>query len=322
VRRAYKFRLYPNAAQLTALNETLETCRRLYNTCLEQRVRAYEDEGRTLGRYEQSRWFTQAKKENPYYQRVNRSAITAVLIRLERAYQAFFRRVAAGTEKPGFPRFKGRDFYDSIEYQFGFKLIGDRLQVQHVGDLRVNLHRPIEGAIKTMVLKREAGAWFVVFSCVLAGDPPAAAEGPAIEVSLGNGVFLSASDGRIEPLPRYLEASLATIRRESRKLSRCVKGSKNREKVKAALAKAHRKIANQRKDHARKLAAEMTRGVGAIAVRGAEVEPLIVHDRPRSRADRLFNRAVHDAAWGGFVQALAATGERRGVTVTKEDDDA
>jgi putative transposase len=89
--------------------------------------------------------------------------------RLDRAFAASFRRIKAG-EKAGFPRFKGRGRFDSIAfpaYGDGIKLVGGKLYVQHVGTIRIKLHRPIEGRIKTVTLKRVAGKWYAIFSCDL-----------------------------------------------------------------------------------------------------------------------------------------------------------
>jgi putative transposase len=89
--------------------------------------------------------------------------------RLDKAFAAFFRPVEAG-EEPGYPRFKGRDRFASIEfpaYGDGIKLVGGKLRLQHVGTIRIKRHRPIEGKIKTVTLKREAGKWYAIFSCDL-----------------------------------------------------------------------------------------------------------------------------------------------------------
>jgi putative transposase len=158
VRRAFKFRLNPNRSQERDLAKMRETHRRLYNACLEERKTTYEATGKTVHYTEQSASFTQARKTNHFYAEINFSSAQATMRRLDKAYKAFFRRVKAG-EKPGYPRFKGRDRFDSVEfpsYGDGIRLDGNRLRIQAVGFVKVILHRPIEGTIKTVTIRWEA----------------------------------------------------------------------------------------------------------------------------------------------------------------------
>ena len=111
MRRAFRYRLWTNANQDRELAIALETHRRLYNACLEQRKTAYEAEQRTVKYTEQSAWFKAERSVNPFFARLNFSSAQDTMRRLDKAFQAFFRRVKAG-EKPGYPRFKGRDRYD------------------------------------------------------------------------------------------------------------------------------------------------------------------------------------------------------------------
>jgi putative transposase len=106
VRRAFKYRLDPNASQESDLETMRETHRRLYNACLDERKTAYEAEKRTVKYTDQSAAFTKARKMNPFYANINFSSAQATMRRLDKAYKAFFRRAKAKKGKPGFPRFK------------------------------------------------------------------------------------------------------------------------------------------------------------------------------------------------------------------------
>src|SRR5690348_8788662 len=103
MRRAYVFRLYPNANQERELGTTLETHSRLYNTCLDYRKLAHEMYGASITYGDCSRWFKHQRETNPYYARLNFSSAQATMRRLDKAFAAFFRRVKA-KEKPGYPR--------------------------------------------------------------------------------------------------------------------------------------------------------------------------------------------------------------------------
>src|SRR5690242_10927631 len=114
----------------------LESHRRLYNACMEQRRTAYQTEKRTLTYTEQSAWFKTERLANPYFARLNFSSAQATMRRLQRSFENFFRRLKK-SDKPGYPRFKGRDGFDSFTfpaYEDGIGLRNDaRLRVQYVG---------------------------------------------------------------------------------------------------------------------------------------------------------------------------------------------
>jgi putative transposase len=149
VRRAFKYRLWTNANQERELATMCETHRRLYNSCLDERKSRYEAEKVAVKYAQQSARFKAERETNPFYARLNFSSAQATMRRLEKSFANFFRRLKAG-EKPGYPRFKGRDFFNSIAFPShgdGIRLAGNRLRVQHVGTIRVKLHRPVEGTI-------------------------------------------------------------------------------------------------------------------------------------------------------------------------------
>ncbi|MBV8231081.1 MAG: helix-turn-helix domain-containing protein [Planctomycetaceae bacterium] len=160
MRRAFKFRLYPNANQERDLETMREAHRRLYNACLDERKMAHEAEKRTVRYTEQSAKFTEARKTNPFYANLTFSSAQATMRRLDKASKAFFARAKQKMGKPGSPRFKGRDRFDSVEfpaYGDGVRLNGTRLRVQAVrNEVMVVLHREVEGKIETVTLKREA----------------------------------------------------------------------------------------------------------------------------------------------------------------------
>jgi putative transposase len=198
VRKAFKYRLYPNRSQAEALDAMLETHRRLYNSALKERREIYEAEGQPVPYAEQSGKLKEARKCDPYLARTNFSSTQATLRRLDRAFKSFFRRVKAG-EVPGYPRFKGRDRFRLVEfpsYGDGCRLKDNgRLYLQHIGHIKVKLHRPIEGKIKTCSVKKSCGKWYANFSCDLGDAPEATCYGAAVGIDLGLKAFLATSDG-------------------------------------------------------------------------------------------------------------------------------
>src|SRR5271154_659071 len=105
MRRAFKYRLFPNTNQERELSIALETHRRLYNTCLAQRKTAYETNKRSVKYKEQSTWFKTERIANPSFARLNFSSAQATMRRLDQSFANFFRRCKEGAAKVGYPRF-------------------------------------------------------------------------------------------------------------------------------------------------------------------------------------------------------------------------
>lgn len=313
MRRAFKYRLFTNRNQERELGAALETHRRLYNACLEERKARYGAEKVTVGYGAQSARFKAERATNPYYARLNFSSAQATMRRLDKAFANFFRRVKAGA-KPGYPRFKGRDRYDSIEYPShgdGVRLTGDRLRVQHVGTIKVKLHRPVEGTIKTLALKREAGKWYLVVSCDIPDVPIVPTDRPPVGIDVGLEKFLTASDGTSEPNPRYLKAELPNLRRKQRGLSRKKKGGSNRRKARKAVAKVHARVANLRREHHHQTALKLVRRYGLIAAESLNIKGMLGNGR--------LSRAISDVAWGNFLLTLRSKAESAGVAFVEVD---
>jgi putative transposase len=315
VRKAFKYRLYPNHLQAEALDAMLETHRRLYNSALQERREVYEAEGRSVSYREQSAKLKEARKANPYLARTNFSSTQATLRRLERAFKAFFRRVKAGGETPGYPRFKSRDRFRLVEfpsYGDGCRLKDNgRLYLQHVGHIKVKLHRPVEGKVKTVSLKRACGRWYAIFSCDLGEAPEVSAQkGVAVGIDLGLKAFLATSDGEVVEPPRYYRKAQKKLRRAQRSLSRIKKGSNRRRKARQRVARLYEKTANQRRDFHHKQARKLV-----------DAHSLIVHEvlNIRGIARSRLAKSTHDAGWARFVTILQFKAEEAGVAVVAVD---
>jgi len=309
MRKAFKYRLYPNRPQVEALDAMLGAHRRLYNLALRDRRDTYETERRSVSYGEQSGRFKESRKVLPSFAALNFSSAQATLRRLDKAFKAFFRRVQAG-ECPGYPRFRGEERFRTVEfpsYGDGCKLKDNgRLYIQRIGHIKVKLHRPIEGRIKTVSLKRSCGKWYVVFSCDLGDAPEATGDDPAVGIDLGLKSFLVTSDGASVEPPRYYRKATKKLRRAQRSLSRKRKGSKRRGKAREKVARLHEKTANQRRDFHHKEARKLVDTHGLIAC-----EVLNVRGISRSH----LAKATHDAGWAQFVNILVSKAEEAGVRV-------
>ena len=311
MRRAYKFRVYPNRNQMREMEIMLETHRRLYNACLAQRKDAWEQEERSVKYTEQSAWYKQERDVNPYFKRLNFSSAQATMRRLNKSFQNFFRRVKAG-EKPGYPRFKGRGRFRCIEfpaYGDGVKLVNGKLRVQHVGKIRIKQHRDIEGLIKTVSLKEEAGKWYAVFSCDLRDVEVEPSTKPPVGIDVGIESFLTTNDGTHVENPKFLATTLPELRRAGRAVSRKQLRGKNRKKAVTRLRRLHARVREQRRDYHHKVALALIRSYGVIAVESLSIRGMVKNHR--------LARHISDAAWGSFLSILEHKAESAGVEVIR-----
>src|SRR4051794_6823738 len=166
MRFAYKYRLYPTKAQAEFLTCQLREACDLYNCALQERRDAWKTCRKSINYYDQANQL-KAMRADGCLTLANFSCCQDVLRRVDKTYKAFYARCKRG-DKPGFPRYRSARRYDSItfpSYGDGCQLLNSgKLRIQGAGQIKVNLHRPLEGSVKTVTVKREAGRWYVIFS--------------------------------------------------------------------------------------------------------------------------------------------------------------
>jgi putative transposase len=281
-----KYRVYPTRKQTEALEAQLANACTLYNAAIQERRDAYRKSHTSLNYYDQANQL-KAIRADGSLGLANSSACQDVLRRVDKTFKAFFRRIKSG-ETPGYPRFKPRARFDSYtfpSYTDGCKVrVNGKLYCQGVGELKVKWHRPIQGTIKTVTLKREAGRWFVCFA--VSCDPvplPESTESVGIDVGLE--AFATLSDGTIIENPRFYRTAQTQLRRAQRRVARRRKGSHRRRKAVQLLQRAHVHIANQRRDFHHQIARRLVNQFGSIFVEDLNIKGLA--------AGRLA-KAVHD----------------------------
>src|ERR671922_552248 len=202
----------------------------------------------------------------------------------------------------GFSRFRSESRYDSFTYlQGGFQL-GGRLSLSKIGEIKIKLHRPIRGQIKTLTIKRENGMWYACFSCVVEPEPlPANDRATALDVGLSS--FVTLNDGRGIGNPRWFGKAQKRLGRAQRRVAGREKFSKRWKKAVRLVARIHRKVFNQRNDFQHKLSREIVNNYGIIFVEDLNVKGL-------SRG--LLSKWVHDAGWAALLQKLSYKAESAG----------
>lgn len=280
----------------------LYLCRQLYNACLEQRIDAYSRCGVTLSDYTQQKELKHLKVSFPKYKEVGSQVLKEVVRDLDKAFKSFFRRAKSGAGKQsGFPKFKGRDFFNSFRFpnSSGWKLNGSVMTIKYVGDIRIKMDRPIEGVIKTVTVKHtNTGKWFVVFSCDDVPTKPLHATGRSVGIDVGIKNLLTDSDGRSLPRLDLTQSNERRLRVLSRKLARQKKGSKRRAETKRLIGILHEKIANSREDYACKIAHNYTQQYDLIVMEDLAVKQMI------GKSGSTMKKSITDAAWTSLRHRL------------------
>ncbi|KQV14984.1 MULTISPECIES: RNA-guided endonuclease TnpB family protein [unclassified Kitasatospora] len=340
MRRAYKFLLRPTECQTRVLTEMLADHCSLYNGALQERRDAYRHPSKTSVKYgTQSAQLKEIRAFDPERQgRWSFSSQQATLRRLDKAFAAFFRRVRSG-ETPGYPRFRGTSWFDTVE----FPKDGDgcrwdstpqdpvtRVRLQGVGHVRVHQHRPVKGRVKTVSVKREGRRWYVILSCDDVPAEPLLATGATCGIDMGVVHFLTTSEGEHVPNPRHGKRSADALARAQRalksfpKVRRDKRSARHRRAVEK-VAVLHRRVRRQRVDHAHKTANTMLASYDVIAHERLSIANMVRASKPKPDPERYsgflsngstakagLNKSVLDAGWGVFLGILAYKAESAG----------
>jgi putative transposase len=307
--KTYKEKLRPTPAQEQALDLVLWRCRDLYNAALEQRIVAYLRRRVSISRYEQDAELKAIRSEFPEYAAIHSHILQDVLARLDKTYQAFFRRLQRG-EKAGFPRFKGRSRFHSFtfkEYGNGARLDNGVLVLAKIGRISVHWSRPIEGTPKTVTISKEAGGWYMAISCANVSIQLLQSTRQETGIDLGLEAFATLADGRSIFTPAYYRKAEAYLRRCQRRVARRKKGGNRRRKAVALLAKAHQHIARQRRDFHHKEAAKLVQAYDVIYHEDLRVANMVQNHH--------FAKSISDAGWSAFLAILAFTAANAGKRV-------
>jgi putative transposase len=337
VKRAFKFRLRPTVKQAQALTAMLADHRELYNAALQERRDAYRKRAVTVTYTMQSVQLKEIRKVREDQARWSFSSQQATLRRLNLAFAAFFRRGRAG-QKPGYPRFKSVGWFDTVVWPSD----GDgcrwdaapegrqtRVYLQGVGHVRVHQHRRVAGRIKTVSVKREGTAWYVILACADVPAAPLASTGHVTGIDVGVTEFAALSDGILISNPgwwKQAEDQLTTAQRtHSLRYPRHAPRSRRKTRSAQQVARIHRRVARKRLDFHHKLAVELVRRYDVICHEQLNIDNMVRAPKPKpdpeqpgallpngAAAKAGLNKRILDAAWAQFLAILAAKAENAG----------
>ena len=312
VRKTFKYKLKPTPQPEQALAFVMRRCRELYNAALQERRDAWQNCGTSITVASQSAQLPEIKEVRPEYRDIHSQVLQDVLTRLDRAFQAFFRRVKAG-EVPGYPRFQGSNRYNSFTYkQFGNGATLDNgfLVLSKIGRIGVRWSRPLEGTPKTVTISREADGWYACISCTEVPTKPLPPTSQETGIDVGLKVFLITADGEIVENPRHYRKAEKQLATAHRRVSRRQKGSNRRKKAVALLKRKHQKVQRQRRTFQHKTALALLRQYEVIYLEDLQVRNLL--------RNPYLAKSISDAAWYQFRTILtfkAACAGKRVVTV-------
>ena len=317
---AFKYPLYPTKTQQETLFQWFGHLCELQNSARNNRKSVHETEGRFVTQFEQQELLTVAREKYDDFREVPQDFQVSVLKRVEKAFDNFRRRCKEGTAKKGYPRYKtrvrsltwclrkhkrktGERVRQNPIRKTGTRL--DRLKVPKLGEVKIYLHRPLQGDPKEVTILKKASGWYAHISCDI-GDTPKVEPTHAVAVDVGTTHYLTTSEGEKEDNPRWYRQAEGLLRKHSRSLSRKKKGSYRWQKQQHKLALHQERTANKRKDFIGKLVYKL--------YHHKENNVLVAeHLKPSNMVkNRHLSKSISDASWGKFFEWCGNIAERDG----------
>ncbi len=274
------------------------------------------EEGRKISRYDTQALIVKLKQEEkPELNKVYAKVLQMVNYQLWNNIKALNELRKKG-KKVGWLRYKtSPNSFKTLNFnQAGFKIDFERkkLVLSKIGEIPIKLHRPIEGKIKGVVVKRtKTGKWFAIVQAEV-DEEPLPETGRVVGIDVGVYHFCVDSDGLAVENPKFIDRTLEKIKKVQKQLSRKQKGSKRREKARLKLAKLYEKLNNQRLDFLHKLSRYYVNNYDVICVEDLDVKDMVENGKSST-----LNRHIHDSSWSKFLSLLAYKAERAGRRVVR-----
>lgn len=310
INRAYKFRLYPNAAQRELIAKTFGCTRFIYNQMLADKIKHYNNTQEKL--YNTPAMY---KAQFEWLKEVDSLALANSQLHLQRAYDNFFR-----DQTVGFPRFKSKrktkKAYTTNYVNGNIYLAGSKIKLPKLGPVKLRVHRqiPPDQTIKSCTVSQSAsGKYYVSILTQYDVDIPAAVIDPqnvlGLDMDMQN--LFTDNNGIRADYPRYYRQMQNQLALHQRRLSRCVYQSNNYYKQRSKVSRLQEKIANQRRDFLHKLSCQIANDYDAVCIENLNMKAM-------SQCLKL-GKSVMDNGWGLFSSFLDYKLKDRGKPLVKVD---
>lgn len=301
--RTYTMRLKVTKKQEDTLTRLLAQLCELYNISLQQRRNAYKELRVSVNYLNQQTQLTELRNGIEEYALFPSAIQRDPLRRLDRAFKSFFRRCKSG-DKPGFPRFRSRDRYDSFNVdKDNFKLNDGALKIVKLGTFRTKTHYRIKGEPLELRVKRIGHKWQAQVVMEIGPAPEKVAVRNAVGIDLGLTTLATLSDGTEIPNPRWTKREEDRLADANRDLARKTKGSNNRKKSKERLRRVHQRIAGLRSSYLTGAAKQLVSQYDLIAHEGLKIRNMVRSNMAKS---------ILDAAWAQLILKLNCEAEKAG----------
>jgi len=295
--------MYPNKEQTKKLEFALDTCRQAYNMMLGELNNQI-----IIDRNMIQAMLPDLKICEPRFREVYSKTLQYECYKLFSNLSAL--KVLKGNHKKvGRLRFKGKGWFKTINYnQSGFSLENNKLHLSKIGNIKIKVHRDVNGNIKQIQIKKGIDRWYAIIITdekkqIFCGNR-------IIGIDLGINNYLVDSKGNKTENPKILEQNLSKLKHLNKELSRKKKGSNNRKKARKRLSKLHLKITNQRTDFLHKITTNLVKECKTIVM-----EDLNIKQMSQQKYFNAKNRV--DASWGKFTQLLNFKAESAGCQIVK-----
>lgn len=330
--RRYSYRIHPEPQAVDSLRRVFGSCRFVYNSYIALARANYAAGAKHQSAYDAAKTLvTEARRnaDTAWLAEVSHAALSAAVHDAAAAYQRFFDSAAGKIKgrRVGRPHFKSRRTArksarfaeDSFTIRGGWQNTqrgGGGLHVAGIDqDIHVNWHRPLPSYPSAATIREDPdGKFWVSFIVrVPVEAPKRSTRGPraaGVDVGLNDFAAISYSDGTREKIanPRHYRAAEDCLRRADKNLSRKAPGSNNYSKAKRARARAHRRVANLRENHARQLASKLSRENQTVIIETLNIAGM---------AHTNMAKSINDAGWGQFLRFLEEACTRKGVDLVK-----
>lgn len=294
--RAFKYRLKPTPEQEQTLAKWFGCARWIWNRMLEANIVEYQNTKKFIWSHQFHKTVIDLKKQHEWLKSVPSQALQQKCDDLNQALKMTSKKRA---KRFGFPKFKSRRANTQsirIPQQNGhIKPRKQHIQIPKMGAIAWVCHRPFEGKLKSVTVKRHNGKFYAVVLCEVEDTPKHLIDrSQTVGIDLGLTTFAVLSDAQEIATPRYYRRAQQKLRQAQQKLSRKQKGSRNRAKAIAELRRIHEKVVNQRHNFIHQQSRRIANSYSGVYVEDLDIKAI----------KRRFGKSTSDQGWAQFVSAL------------------